>query len=177
MSRIFALVGPFLFCSIVFTQLVNALSADPVAPSGEAEAVTFRSGTFCFPVKDHSTENIISYFGDPRGKSRKHLGVDIKADRHTPILAVVDGKIEAVKESGNGGKTIYLRSADGTLYFYAHLEDWLVEEDAFVLGGQAIATVGDSGNAKGTTPHLHFEIMQGKERTSIDPLPVLSNLE
>jgi murein DD-endopeptidase MepM/ murein hydrolase activator NlpD len=35
--------------------------------------------------------------------------------------------------------------------------------------------VGDSGNAKGTTPHLHFEVMEGKEKRAVDPLPLLTD--
>jgi murein DD-endopeptidase MepM/ murein hydrolase activator NlpD len=172
------LVAPFLLCYIVLIQFVSAVSADPeTAGIDDYNGILSDSGSFYFPVKDHSAAHIISYFGDPRGKTRKHLGVDIKADRHTPVLAVVDGKIEAIKEGGNGGKTLYLRSADGTLYFYAHLQDWLVKENAVVEAGTAIASVGNSGNASKTTPHLHFEIMRGENRKSIDPLPLLQEAE
>jgi murein DD-endopeptidase MepM/ murein hydrolase activator NlpD len=177
MGRILGLIAPLLFCYIVFTQFVNAISTDSASiVAEESSKATAGANLSYFPVKDHTTANIISYFGDPRGKSRKHLGVDIKADRHTPVVAVLDGKVEAIKEGGNGGKTIYLRAADGVLYFYAHLEDWLVKEGAMVDAGEEIATVGNSGNASRTTPHLHFEIMQGEKRTSIDPLPMLEEL-
>ena len=178
MKRILGLVGPFLFCCIVFAQLFSATAIEPATEAENQEWTRSQSATSLhFPVKGHTSENIISFYGDPRGKSRKHLGVDIKADRHTPVLAIADGTIEAIREGGNGGKTLYLRSADGTLYFYAHLEDWLVKEDATVDAGEEIATVGNSGNASRTTPHLHFEIMHGKERTSIDPLPILLEIE
>jgi murein DD-endopeptidase MepM/ murein hydrolase activator NlpD len=75
-----------------------------------------------------------------------------------------------VKEGGNGGKQVYLRGVKGRLFYYAHLEDWSVEEYQAVSAGDVLGTVGDSGNAKGTTPHLHFEIMLGKEKKSVDPL-------
>lgn len=127
-----------------------------------------------FPVAGYDEKAIISFFGDKRGKSRLHKGVDIKAPRHTPLLAVADGKIEKLSNSGSAGKAIYLKAADGKRYFYAHLEDWLVAENDIVKAGQEIGTVGDSGNAKGTTPHLHFEVLAGKKKRSLDPLPFLN---
>lgn len=128
-----------------------------------------------FPVKGHDENSIISLFGDKRGSARLHEGVDIKADRHTPVVAVVDGFVEKVREGGSGGKQLYLRSGDGRLYYYAHLEDWSVDEYESVREGQEIGTVGDSGNARGTTPHLHFEVQLGKGKESIDPLPLLTH--
>ncbi len=125
-----------------------------------------------FPVVGYDKSAVISFFGDKRGKSRLHQGVDIKADRGTPLAAVMDGKIESVKEGGSGGKQVWLRGTDGRLYFYAHLDSWSVGEDDQVAAGDIIGTVGNTGNASKTIPHLHFEIMltEGRKRTSIDPL-------
>ncbi|PHI19917.1 hypothetical protein CEQ90_10215 [Lewinellaceae bacterium SD302] len=129
-----------------------------------------------FPVAGYDADAIISFYGDKRGKTRLHQGVDVKAPRHTPVVAVVDGFVEKIREGGSGGKVLYLRAGDGRLYYYAHLEDWSVEEFAAVREGQELGTVGDTGNAKGTTPHLHFEVLEGKKRQSIDPLPLLSTV-
>jgi murein DD-endopeptidase MepM/ murein hydrolase activator NlpD len=176
MNKLFGWVGPVIFIWIVGTQFF-----DPYTPAAEQE---FEQGTepkatssdvLRFPVLNHGLDNIISYFGDVRGKSRTHQGVDIKAPRHTPVLAVIDGHIEAIKEGGNGGRTLYLRGSDGVQYFYAHLEDWLVKGGDEVSAGQEIATVGNSGNASKTIPHLHFEILIGKARTAVDPMPLLEN--
>lgn len=123
-----------------------------------------------FPVKGHDVSNVISVFGDKRGKTRRHQGIDIKAPRGTAIVATTDGFIERVKEGGSGGKQIYLRGAKGRLFYYAHLDDWSVEEYQAVVAGEVLGTVGDTGNAKGTTPHLHFEIMLGKDKEAVDPL-------
>lgn len=127
-------------------------------------------GELTFPVKGYGTEAVISVFGDKRGKTRLHQGIDIKAPKGTPIVATTDGFIERVKEGGSGGKQVYLRGAKGRLFYYAHLNSWSVEEFAAVEAGQVLGTVGDTGNAKGTTPHLHFEIMLGKEKEAVDPL-------
>lgn len=123
-----------------------------------------------FPVKGYSTDAVISVFGDKRGKNRLHQGIDIKAPRGTAVVAATDGFIERVKEGGNGGKQVYLRGAQGKLFYYAHLESWSVKEYQAVKAGEVIGEVGDSGNARGTTPHLHFEILLGKKKKAIDPL-------
>lgn len=142
----------------------------PTAPATATEPLPDQA--LVFPVKDHGRKAVISVFGDKRGKNRRHEGIDIKAPRHTPVVAVINGFIERIREGGNGGKQLYLRAADGRLFYYAHLEDWSVEEYTAVRAGQQLGTVGDSGNARGTTPHLHFEVMYGKQKESRDPLPL-----
>ncbi|MFK8163601.1 MAG: M23 family metallopeptidase [Lewinella sp.] len=131
--------------------------------------VSINSGELTFPVAGHGTENVISVFGDKRGK-RSHEGIDIKAPRGTYVVAATDGFIERIKEGGSGGKQIYLRDVKGRLYYYAHLDSWEVEEFAPVEAGQILGTVGDTGNAKNTTPHLHFEVLHGKNREAVDPM-------
>jgi len=128
------------------------------------------AGELTFPVKGYGTEAVISVFGDKRGKTRLHQGIDIKAPKGTPIVAVTDGYVERIREGGSGGKQLYLRDAKGRLFYYAHLNSWSVEEFAAVKAGKVLGTVGDTGNAKGTTPHLHFEVMLGKEKKAVDPL-------
>lgn len=123
-----------------------------------------------FPVAGYGPQAVISFFGDKRGKTRLHKGIDIKAPRGTSVVATTDGFVERIKEGGSGGRQLYLRDASGRLFYYAHLESWSVEEFDAVKAGQVLGTVGDSGNAKGTTPHLHFEIMLGKKKESIDPI-------
>jgi murein DD-endopeptidase MepM/ murein hydrolase activator NlpD len=121
-----------------------------------------------FPVAKASLADVISDFGDPRG-SRMHQGIDIKAPRGTKVLAVTDGVIERIKDGPRAGKSIYLRGEQGRLFFYAHLEAYETEEDAEVGAGEVIGQVGNSGNAEKATPHLHFEILLGKERKPQDP--------
>ena len=59
----------------------------------------------------------------------------------------------------------------GERHYYAHLDDWapgLAEGDV-VEAGAALGTVGDSGNARGTPPHLHYGVY-GSDG-ALDPLP------
>ena len=130
---------------------------------------SIRKGELTFPVAGHGTENVISVFGDKRGE-RSHEGIDIKAPRGTYVVATTDGFVERIKEGGSGGKQIYLRDGKGRMYYYAHLDSWEVEEFETVEAGQIIGTVGDTGNAKNSTPHLHFEVMHGKGKEAVDPM-------
>lgn len=145
---------------------------DPPAPRPAAPVAPLPPGQLVFPVADHGPDDIISGFGDRRGPNRLHQGIDVKAPEGTPVVAVTDGFVERVREGGNGGKSVYLRDGRGRLYYYAHLADWSVEEFEAVEAGDVIGTVGETGNARGTTPHLHFEILLGKEREAIDPAEV-----
>lgn len=112
----------------------------------------------------------VSGFGDGRGGARRHLGVDIAAPRGTVVVANVAG---VVRHHPNpmGGNAYYLEGDDGATYYGAHLDSY-VGNDGRVVIGQAIGRVGDSGNAKGTITHLHFERMPGGG-ASVDPLPLL----
>ncbi|TXF85698.1 M23 family metallopeptidase [Neolewinella aurantiaca] len=143
----------------------------PALPTQQLKPVTSSvKSELTFPVQNYGPEAIISVFGDKRGKTRLHQGIDIKAPKGTPIIATTNGFIERIKEGGSGGKQIYLRGSKGRLFYYAHLDSWAVEEYEAVEAGDVLGTVGDTGNAKGTTPHLHFEIMLGKEKKAIDPI-------
>ncbi len=144
----------------------EAVEALPTSPT----PLVKMTGGLVFPVSGFTAAAVISVFGDPRGKTRKHQGIDIKAPRGTDLVAVTDGFIERIRESGSGGKQLYLRDGTGRLFYYAHLDSWTVEEYQAVKAGDVIGTVGDTGNARGTTPHLHFEILLGKDRKAIDPI-------
>jgi hypothetical protein len=124
-----------------------------------------------FPVLGPAT--YIDDFGAPRHQGR-HEGIDIMSVRRAPALAVEDGRVEF--DSGGWGCVLYLYGDSGTKYLYVHLNNDLTMKNdnrgkcvagvAFAKGiksgqrvqlGQHIAYVGDSGDADGIQPHLHFE--------------------
>ncbi|MCX6521733.1 MAG: peptidoglycan DD-metalloendopeptidase family protein [Actinobacteria bacterium] len=97
-------------------------------------------------------------WGAPRSGGRSHQGVDMIANRGVPLVAVVDGFAQS-KVNTLGGNTVQLAGADGNKYYYAHLDSWATLGQ--VTAGTVIGYVGDTGNAKFSTPHLHFEIHPG----------------
>jgi len=130
---------------------------------------------FIFPVAgEHSFSND---WGQPRSGGRTHKGTDVMAAMGTPLLSVVGGRIE-LGSNGLGGTVIHLYGDDGTTYYYAHLSGYApsVTSGQEVAPGQLIGFVGNSGNAKGTPPHLHFEIHPGGG-DAINPYPVLSDAD
>lgn len=117
------------------------------------------------------TVRFVSGFGDDRGGGRRHEGVDIVAPEGRPVVANVSGFF---KRSSNprGGHAYYLEGDDGVVYYGAHLSEY-VGFNRWVRMGEAIGKVGQTGNAEGTIPHLHFERMPGGG-ASIDPYPLLA---
>jgi murein DD-endopeptidase MepM/ murein hydrolase activator NlpD len=109
-------------------------------------------------------------WGDARSNGRNHKGVDMWAEYGTPVVAVVSGSVEE-NSGGAGGIGQYLTGDDGTSYYYAHLA-W-VEGSGRVSAGQVIGAVGNTGNALGGPPHLHFEIHPGGWGTAINPYPTV----
>jgi murein DD-endopeptidase MepM/ murein hydrolase activator NlpD len=129
-----------------------------------------KKASLSFPVQGRDSRAIQSGFGAPRdGGRREHHGVDIFAPRHTPVLAPSDAYVRRVGESEIGGNTVWLHDSKRSLYLYfAHLQTQDIEEYSYVKRGQIIGTVGNTGNAKTTPPHLHFGIyMRGSG--AVDP--------
>ena len=124
-----------------------------------------------FPVQDAGPEDIWSFYGDPRdGGMRRHEGIDIFAERGTALLAAGDSVVVRVGERTRGGNivTLYDDARDLFLY-YAHLEQQQVREGQFVQAGEVIGTMGNTGNAISTPPHLHIGVYQGNWSRSVDP--------
>ena len=108
-------------------------------------------------------------WGAPRSGGRRHEGVDMIGPRGTPILAIVDGRAVS-GERELGGHTIRFLGADGNNYFYGHLDAYGLLGD--VNAGDIIGYMGDTGNARASTPHLHFEIHPGGG-AAVNPYPTV----
>lgn len=118
-----------------------------------------------FPI-DSTAVEFTSDFG-VRAKGRVHQGVDLFAAEGTPVVAVSDGFVKRLSYGSRPGWYAVVRHADGIESWYLHLDgdsadgkpfppDLVVGD--FVSAGTVIGFVGDSGNAAGTEPHVHFEL-------------------
>ena len=126
------------------------------------------------PVQGADNEDVWSRFGDPReaGK-RTHEGVDIFKRRGTPVVAASDGTVNVVRDEGLGGKQIWIKDARLNIsHYYAHLDSQYVQEGALISQGDTIGTVGNTGNASTTRPHLHYG-MYLRGQGAIDPFPFI----
>lgn len=125
------------------------------------------------PVEGVAARRIADTFGAPRGRDRTHAGVDIFAKRGTPVRSATAGVIVAVRDTGLGGRQVWVAGPARERYYYAHLEDWRagLREGEVVAEGDVLGYVGTTGNAAGTPPHLHWGIY-GTDG-AYDPLPLL----
>ncbi len=131
---------------------------------------------FVFPVGDPHTFG--DSFGAPRmlgtGYEHAHQGTDIMAPFGTSLLACERGLITEMGSDVLGGTKLWLKGESGTYYYYAHLSAFA---DGLTVGtvvdaGEVVGLVGDTGNAKGGAPHLHFEI-HPDGGMAVNPYPLL----
>ncbi len=154
-------------------NIAYLIRVQPELLRGGSYTITIQSEpTLAFPIPGKTSRNISSVWGDPRDAgARRHEGIDIFAPRGTPVIASVDGVVSRVDETPRGGKVVWLsdRSRGQNLY-YAHLDQQLVGAGQRVAVGDTLGLVGNTGNAKGTAPHLHFGIYR-YGRGATNPYP------
>jgi murein DD-endopeptidase MepM/ murein hydrolase activator NlpD len=88
------------------------------------------------------------------------------------VFATVGGVVSRESSSTNGGIQLYLQGDNGVEYFYAHLSGYAVSTGTRVRAGQLIAYNGQTGNARYTAPHVHFEVHPGGG-APVNPYPHL----
>jgi murein DD-endopeptidase MepM/ murein hydrolase activator NlpD len=141
-----------------------------LARDGQLEVTLRAMPALRFPVAKASPRDLQSVFGDPRDAGRReHEGVDIFAKRGTPVLSATDGVVTRVADEGLGGRVVWIWNPKRSLrLYYAHLDEQFVSTGTHVKAGDVLGTVGNTGNARTTPPHLHFGIYQ-RGRGAIDP--------
>lgn len=106
--------------------------------------------------------SFIDTWGAPRSGGRQHKGVDMFGAAGTPVVAPVAGLAEQTTNE-LGGLAFRLWGDDGNFYYGAHLSAFAPTRGQ-VTAGTILGYVGTSGNARGTPPHLHFEIHPERRR-------------
>ncbi|MGA1609238.1 MAG: M23 family metallopeptidase [Candidatus Nanopelagicaceae bacterium] len=143
------------------TSLLLALTVALVTtPSGAVEV------TYTFPIQESSGCQVTF--------SRYHHdypAADLFTKSGCPFLSPVDGVVDEVSRTDTwsgrenlgetrGGKFVSIIGDDGVRYYGSHLRSVKkgIKVGTAVTSGQPLGTIGTSGSARGTPPHLHFGI-------------------
>lgn len=113
----------------------------------------------------------------PRSGRRRHQGNDIFAPSGTVLVAVENGVVDRTTdvETGLGGVTLWLVGDSGTRWHYAHNSRNLLTRGVRVRTGQPVTVIGNTGNARGLSMHVHFEMHPGGGRAA-NPFALISKL-
>ncbi|MDX6378146.1 MAG: peptidoglycan LD-endopeptidase LytH [Gaiellaceae bacterium] len=145
----------------------------PIRDETRAELL---GGQYVFPVAGGGRYS--DDFGGPRAETGFHQGIDVFAANGTPLVAVHDGTLFRVGWNRLGGWRLWLDDGQGNYFYYAHLSAYsdVAVDGASVHAGDVIGYMGDSGDAKGTPFHLHFE-MHPDGGWAVPPIAYLSAWE
>ncbi len=183
---------------IALVAMLVVLWTAPIAQPADAAQIR----TFTLPIQADRADDVrwTDTWGAPRSGGRSHIGVDMLGQKMIPLVAVKSGTITWGKFDNRGGNYSRFRDDDGWEYQYIHLNndtpgtddgsatctqvfspaicatvgsDGRLAKGTRITEGEVVGYMGDSGNAEGTSPHLHFEIYQpnGSGVTAINPTP------
>lgn len=137
--------------SIIFTILIGFILPEPITiPVKGATSKDWNKDTFWF---------------EPWGTSGVHKGIDIFAKQDTPVIATTNLLLIYRGELKKGGNVILGLGPKWRLHYFAHLSSIDKQAGLILRHGEQIGQVGDTGNAFGKQPHLHYSII------SLIPLP------
>ncbi|HET9260007.1 MAG TPA: LysM peptidoglycan-binding domain-containing protein [Acidimicrobiia bacterium] len=151
--------------SIKTLTSANGIRNANLIRAGQVLTVPAGSAWVC-PVQNARFKND---WGFPRaGGTRYHEGNDLFASRGTPVLAPVTGTVK-YRTGSIGGHQFTLTGVDGITYIGTHMNAF--GKSGNVNAGDVIGYVGNTGNASGSSPHLHFGMYY--KGTPVNPYPSL----
>ncbi|PKH49584.1 peptidase M23 [Tenacibaculum sp. Bg11-29] len=87
----------------------------------------------------------------------KHYALDIVAKTGTPVKAIADGTVILAEWTAETGYVITIQHPNEFISVYKHNGSLLKQQGDVVKSGEAIASVGSTGELT-TGAHLHFEL-------------------
>lgn len=152
----FALLGPW---------LKNALYAMRLASMAPPAALPV-------PVRGVTRGGLRDTWHGARSEGRKHEGIDIFAKRGTAVMSSTEGIVLRLGTNRLGGQVVWVLGPGGQRHYYAHLDRYAdLTRGQRVRTGTILGYVGNTGNAAGTPPHLHYGIYEAGG--AINPYPML----
>lgn len=155
---IWGLLGPWLR-DAVYAMRLSAMPAPP---------------TLAMPVAGVRPAALRDTWHAARSEGRRHEGIDIFAKRGTAVRSATEGIVLRVGTNRLGGQVVWVLGPGGQRHYYAHLDSYSdVAPGMRVEPGRVLGYVGNTGNAKGTPPHLHYGVygLGGP----VNPYPLLKN--
>lgn len=113
------------------------------------------------PVQNATNKdwNTNSFWYEPWGKSGVHKGIDIFARHDTPVLSSVSGLVIYTGNINMGGNVVAVLGPKWQIHYYAHLARIDTKTLRWTSRSKVIGTVGNTGNATGKPPHLHYSVL------------------
>lgn len=131
-----------------------------------------------FPIGGPYPTPLIDSYGFPRMPGTPdehwHEGIDLFADRGTPLVATERGVITKLGVGRLGGLKFWLKGESGSEWYYAHLDSFApgLADGVVVEAGQLVGYVGNTGNALTTPAHLHMQLHPSGDQP-VNPYPLL----
>jgi murein DD-endopeptidase MepM/ murein hydrolase activator NlpD len=151
--------------SLVGVAVLGCVALSRLGPLFEHPIVAVRLAfqhaprTLPVPVEGIRPRQLRDSWNGPRSGGRKHKGIDIFAPGGTAIRSTTPGIVATVGTNRLGGRIVTVFGPSGEWHYYAHLERFSsVRAGDVVSRGAVLGFVGDSGNARGTPPHVHYGI-------------------
>lgn len=114
-------------------------------------------------TKDFSDSTLV--YSETLEEWTVHLGIDIKAEKGSAVVASESGKVESIKNDPRYGTTVTIAHENGYKTIYSNLlsAEFITEEQE-IEKGQTIGSVGDSAAFEiADSAHLHFEMKKDGE--------------
>lgn len=169
-----------LLCLLLIAGCASTPKRQPLPTSAQVEIRRLSQlpldNTLPIPVKGIQVNQLKDTWGAARSSGRRHEGIDIMAAKNTKVLSATDGVVVDNRDNGLGGKVVWIAGPAGSYHYYAHLNKHKSGLDVGdkVDKGDVIGYVGNTGNARGGSPHLHYGIyLSGKGKGAVNPYPYL----
>ena len=124
------------------------------------------------PVAGVRPHALVDTWGAPRPGGREHRGIDIFARLGTPVITPVPGIVIGIGQDRLGGNVVRILGPGRQVHYFAHLDKFAdIRLRQWLKPGDIVGFVGNTGNARGTPPHLHYGVYAA--RGAINPFPLL----
>ena len=113
-------------------------------------------------------------FGEDPYGAGLHRGVDLAAPAGAAVRAPAGGTVSFAGTVPGGGRTVTIRTPEGYSVTLLHLGSVAVARSDAVAQGEAVGTVGPTGEAEHAEPYVHLGVrLTADENGYVDPLGLL----